>query len=129
MRRKESRVDRTRDLGERDVRQRSLKRWVVRIPVVQLCGVFAVALMAMAGNAFAMSPSPDTAPAALYLNPLAHAKVTPERIDQGVDYSGTGNLAAVGWAKITHVQIQNTGWPGAFIEYRLLHGYRAGRYV
>lgn len=122
-------MDRTRDLGRSDVWQRSLKRWVVRRPVVQLGGVFAVAMMAMAGNAFAMSPTPDTAPAALYLNPLAHAKVTPERIDQGVDYSGTGNITAVGWARITHVGSKNTGWPGAFLEYRLVHGYRAGRYV
>ena len=129
MRLKESYVDRTRDVGWSGVCQRSLKRWVVRVPVVQLGGVFVVALMAMAGNAFAMSPTPDTAPAAEYLNPLAHAKVTPERIDQGVDYAGTGNLTAVGWARITHVQTRNTGWPGAFIEYRLLHGYRAGRYV
>lgn len=122
-------MDRTRDLGERNGWQRPLQRWVVRVPVVQLCGAFAVALSAMAGNAFAMSPSPDTAPAAKYMNPLGHAKVTPERIDQGVDYAGTGSLAAIGWAKITYVQTQNTGWPGAFIEYRLLHGYRAGRYV
>lgn len=122
-------MDRTRDLGRSDVWKRSLKRWVVRVPVVQLGGVFAVALMAMAGNAFAMSPTPDTAPAARYVNPLAHARVAPERIDQGVDYAGTGNLTAVGWARITHVGSKNTGWPGAFIEYRLVHGYRAGRFV
>ena len=122
-------MDRRRDLGRSDVWQRPIKRGVARVPVVELCGVFVVALMAMASNAFAMSTTPDTAPAALYLNPLAHTKVTPERIDQGVDYAGTGNLTAVGWARITHVQTRNTGWPGAFIEYRLLHGYRAGRYV
>lgn len=102
---------------------------MVRVPVWQLGGVFTVALMAMAGNAFAMSPSPDTAPAAKYMNPLGHAKVTPERIDQGVDYAGTGSLGAIGWARIIRVETQNTGWPGAFIEYRLLHGDRAGRYV
>lgn len=64
-----------------------------------------------------------------YVNPLAHAKVTPERIDNGVDYSGTGVLTSIGWGRITYVGTSNTGWPGAFIEYRLLHGYYAGRYV
>lgn len=120
---------RTRDLSCGDEWHRTSKRWVVRVPVVQLSGVFVVALMAMAGNAFAMSPMPDTAPAAKYVNPLGQAKVTPERIDQGVDYAGTGNLTAIGWARISRVETQNTGWPGAFIEYRLLHGGRAGRWV
>ncbi|HZO77653.1 MAG TPA: hypothetical protein VFB39_06380 [Solirubrobacteraceae bacterium] len=122
-------MDRRRDVGRSDVCQRSFKRRVVRVPVLQLGGAFAVALMAMAGNAFAMSPTPDIAPAAKYVNPLAHAKVTPERIDQGVDYAGTGNLNAIGWARITRVETKNTGWPGAFIEYHLLHGGHAGRWV
>jgi hypothetical protein len=63
------------------------------------------------------------------VNPLAHARVKPERIDQGVDYFGTGYLTAIGWARIIRVETRNTGWPGAFIEYRLLHGRRAGRHV
>jgi hypothetical protein len=64
-----------------------------------------------------------------YVNPLAHASVTPERIDQGVDYSGSGTLGAIGPASITYVGTSNTGWPGAFIEFRLLSGPDAGRYV
>jgi hypothetical protein len=64
-----------------------------------------------------------------YVNPLAHASVTPERIDQGVDYSGSGPLDALGDGKITYVGTSNTGWPGAFIEFRLLNGPDAGRYV
>jgi hypothetical protein len=63
------------------------------------------------------------------VNPLAHASVTPERIDQGVDYSGTGTLTSIGRARINYVGISGTGWPGAFIEYQLLNGRDAGRYV
>jgi hypothetical protein len=55
--------------------------------------------------------------------------VTPERIDQGVDYAGSGTLAAIGGATITHVATTATGWPGSFIEYRLLDGPDAGCYV
>ena len=64
-----------------------------------------------------------------YVNPLAGASVKPERIDMGVDYAGSGTLAAIGTARITHVATSGTGWPGAFIEYRLLDGPDAGRYV
>jgi peptidoglycan hydrolase-like protein with peptidoglycan-binding domain len=64
-----------------------------------------------------------------YVNPLAHASVTPARIDQGVDYAGTGTLTAIGQAKVNFVATSGTGWPGAFIEYQLLNGPDAGRYV
>jgi hypothetical protein len=64
-----------------------------------------------------------------YVNPLAHARVKPERVDQGVDYAGTGWLAAIGPGKITEVGTDGTGWPGAFIEYQLLTGPSAGCFV
>jgi len=64
-----------------------------------------------------------------YVNPLAGAVVTPERIDQGVDYAGSGTLAAIGRARITYLATSNTGWPGAFIEYELLGGADAGCFV
>ena len=64
-----------------------------------------------------------------YVNPLAGARVKPERIDQGVDYAGTGTLAAIGPAQIVYLGTENTGWPGAFIEYQLLDGPDAGCYV
>lgn len=63
------------------------------------------------------------------MNPLAGASVTPERIDQGVDYSGSGPLGAIGDGRITYVATTGTGWPGAFIEYQLTDGPDAGRYV
>ena len=64
-----------------------------------------------------------------YVNPLAAARVTAERIDQGVDYAGSGTLTAIGAGTITEVATDGTGWPGAFIEYQLLGGVDAGCYV
>ena len=64
-----------------------------------------------------------------YVNPLAAARVAPERIDQGVDYAGSGKLNAIGAGTITDVVTDGTGWPGAFIEYKLLGGVNAGCYV
>ena len=71
-------------------------------------------------------PSDD---AAGYVNPLARASVTPRRIDQGVDYAGSGTLATLGPARITYLATVDTGWPGAFVEYQLLSGPEAGCYV
>jgi hypothetical protein len=64
-----------------------------------------------------------------YVNPLAGASVTPERIDQGVDYGGSGTLGAIGAGKVTYVGTSGTGWPGAFIEFQLSGGPDAGKYV
>jgi len=64
-----------------------------------------------------------------YVNPLADATVTPERIDQGVDYAGSGVLAAIGDGTVTYVAGSAAGWPGAFIEYQLVGGRYRGRQV
>ncbi len=64
-----------------------------------------------------------------YVNPLARANVNPERIDQGVDYAGSGSLVAIGAGQITNISLNETGWPGAFIEYQLATGADAGCYV
>jgi hypothetical protein len=66
-----------------------------------------------------------------YVNPLQDAIVKPERIDQGVDYAGIGKLVAIGAGRITDLasDTDNSGWPGAFIEYQLLSGADAGCYV
>lgn len=64
-----------------------------------------------------------------YVNPLLGATVKPERIDQGVDYAGSGTLVAIGSGRVTYLATSNTGWPGAFIEYQLLGGADAGCYV
>jgi hypothetical protein len=77
----------------------------------------------------APTPAPPPAASGGYTNPLAGASVTPERIDQGVDYGGSGTLGAIGDGKITYVGTSGTGWPGAFIEFQLSSGPDAGRYV
>jgi hypothetical protein len=64
-----------------------------------------------------------------YVNPLVQAKVKPERIDQGVDYAGKGSLIAIGAARITRVDAPASGWPGAYLEYRLSNGPDQGCYV
>ena len=64
-----------------------------------------------------------------YVNPLQSAIVNPERIDQGVDYAGVGKLVAIGAGRVTRVSTDNSGWPGSFIQYRLLSGADAGCYV
>ena len=67
--------------------------------------------------------------AAGYVNPLGLAIVKPERIDQGVDYAGSGKLIALGRGTITNVATATTGWHGTYIEYELLTGRDAGCYV
>ncbi len=60
-----------------------------------------------------------------YVNPFAHATgIVPQRIDQGVDYDGTGPIAAIGDATITHISTAAAmGWPGySYIAYQLTRG-------
>jgi hypothetical protein len=75
------------------------------------------------------TPAPAPTAPGRYVNPLADANLTPERIDQGVDYSGSGTLGALGNGKVTYVGTSGTGWPGAFVEYQLTDGADSGRYV
>lgn len=67
------------------------------------------------------NPSPGS-----YTNPLRSINgLNPERVDQGVDYSGYGPIYALGDAKI--LSTTNSGWPGGtFIAYKLLDGPAAG---
>lgn len=66
--------------------------------------------------------------AAVYANPLrAVSGLVPERIDQGVDFSGAGPVYALGDAVITNATDTNYGWPdGGWITYRLTDGPGAG---
>jgi hypothetical protein len=64
-----------------------------------------------------------------YVDPLARARVRGERVDMGVDYAGQGRLVTIGASKVTWVGTAGTGWPGAFVEYRLLSGPDAGCFV
>jgi hypothetical protein len=65
-----------------------------------------------------------------YVNPLANASVRAERIDQGVDYAGSGTIGALGPAVVTKVVPSGSGWEGGgYVEYKLTAGPYAGRYV
>lgn len=78
------------------------------------------------------APAPSTVDQkAAYANPLEHANVTPERIDQGVDYAGTGWLGAIAEGEVTTVRTNDAGWEGgSFIEYRITQrGQLNGAYV
>jgi hypothetical protein len=65
-----------------------------------------------------------------YVNPLANASVRAERIDQGVDYAGSGTVGALGPGVVTQVVPSGSGWEGGgFVEYKLTAGPYAGHYV
>lgn len=65
----------------------------------------------------------------VYQNPFRKVRnLTPERVDMGVDYGGTGPVYAVGNGVIT--SIHNSGWPGGgFIAEHLTAGPDKGKYV
>ena len=64
----------------------------------------------------------------VYANPLRSISgLLPERIDQGVDFSGAGPIYALGNGIVTNAQGNNYGWPGGgWITYRLTDGPAAG---
>jgi hypothetical protein len=59
------------------------------------------------------------------------ANLSPERIDQGVDYGGSGPIYALGPGTIDQYFNRNdSGWPGGtFLSYRLSAGPAAGRII
>jgi len=81
------------------------------------------------GMSVASRPDQAVAPSG-YLNPLrAVTGLVPERIDEGVDFSGSGPVYALGNAVITNAG-ENAGWPGGgWITYRLTDGPDAGLMV
>ena len=48
-----------------------------------------------------------------YVNPFAHAQVNASRIDQGVDYGGSGPIDALGPGRVVMVSSTDTGWATA----------------
>ena len=74
------------------------------------------------------NPSPPVAPSG-YANPLrAISGLSSERVDQGVDYNGSGPIYALGDGVV--LNIYNSGWPnGVYISYRLTNGPAAGDVV
>ncbi|MDQ2802774.1 MAG: hypothetical protein M3Y41_08840, partial [Pseudomonadota bacterium] len=66
-----------------------------------------------------------------YVNPFAHAQVTASRIDQGVDYGGTGPIDALGPGRVVLVSSTDSGWGNGdgWVSYQLTSGAYAGDYV
>lgn len=64
-----------------------------------------------------------------YVNPLSQIRgLIAERVDQGVDFQGSGPILAIGNAKI--LETNGAGWPGGpYMSYQLLDGPDAGRTV
>lgn len=87
-------------------------------------GAQAAAQAAGSQGAFVVTPG-----AGSYANPLrAVAGLNPERIDQGVDFSGYGPIYAIGNGVV--LSTFNAGWPGGtFISYQLSDGPAAGLVV
>ena len=64
-----------------------------------------------------------------YVNPIPNS-LTPERIDQGVDFGGNGPIKAIGDAQIIAADAHNSGWPGGgWLVYKLTSGAAAGKMV
>lgn len=62
-----------------------------------------------------------------YVDPIPKGAI-PERIDQGVDFSGSGPILAIGDAQI--IETGGTGWPGGpFMSYKLTSGPDSGDVV
>ena len=74
-------------------------------------------------------PPPTSQSPGSYANPLrAVQALSPERIDQGVDYSGFGPIYAIGDGIVLNTV--SGGWPGGtFIAYRLTDGPASGLVV
>lgn len=72
--------------------------------------------------------APASAQPAVYLNPLRDVSgLIPERVDQGVDFGGSGSVYALGNAVITNATDESAGWPGGgWITYQLTSGPAAG---
>ncbi len=66
-----------------------------------------------------------------YFNPFAHAQVTPSRIDQGVDYGGTGPIDALGPGRVVLASTTDAGWGNGdgWVSYQLTGGSYSGDYV
>jgi hypothetical protein len=74
--------------------------------------------------------SVGVAVAPVYLNPLRNSSgLVLERIDMGVDFSGTGPVYALGDGIVTSAQSYNAGWGGGWITYQLTDGPAAGLMV
>jgi hypothetical protein len=72
--------------------------------------------------------APASTQQAVYSNPLRDVSgLIPERVDQGVDFGGSGPVYALGNAVITNATDESAGWPGGgWITYQLTSGPASG---
>jgi pilus assembly protein CpaE len=101
----------------------SEQQWVVNTTPGAGCG--APSGPSNAGSSITLAPKG-------YVSPFIHSSsVVPERIDQGVDYSGTGQISAIANATIEYVApASSIRWPGNYyIAYQIDDGPYRGRYV
>ena len=75
--------------------------------------------------------SGSTASSTGYENPYRSVQgLTPMRIDEGVDYGGSGPVYAIGNGKVVVADNGNADWPGGnYVAYQLTSGSYAGQYV
>jgi hypothetical protein len=76
-------------------------------------------------------PQPRATESSAYENPLRGVGgLILERVDQGVDFGGSGPVYALGDGVITNATADSSGWPGGgWITYRLTAGPDAGLVV
>jgi hypothetical protein len=112
-------------------------RWVARAPDMawvdkaDSLGLKLAASLAVYGNPQAELVSQGVAVVPRYYNPLRGiGGLVPERIDMGVDFSGSGPIYPLGYAVITSATGEADGWPGGgWITYQLTNGADAGLVV
>jgi hypothetical protein len=74
--------------------------------------------------------SEGVAVAPIYLNPFRDVgDLVLERIDQGVDFNGSGPVFALGDGVVTNASAYYPGWDGGWITYQLTDGLAAGLMV
>jgi hypothetical protein len=108
--------------------------WVARAPDMawvdraDALGLQLAASLAVYGNPQAEVVSQGLAVVPRYYDPLRGVLgLTPERIDMGVDFSGSGPVYPIGSAVITSATGEAGGWPGGgWITYQLTNGADAG---
>ena len=66
-----------------------------------------------------------------YLSPLRDISgLSPERVDEGIDFAGAGPVYAIGAGVVTEAMADNGGWPGGgWITYQLIDGPAVGEVV
>jgi murein DD-endopeptidase MepM/ murein hydrolase activator NlpD len=109
-------------------------RWIARAPDLAWVAQADLLGMRLAGTLGAQArQQPEVVSVGVavvpgYRNPFRDVSgLVPERVDMGVDFSGSGPVYALGNAVVTNATGNAAGWPGGgWITYRLTDGPDAG---